>query len=222
MSRNSREGPESNFIDNACSESIFFENRNAVRAFWLDNYASLVARARLSCRDRSQAEDLVSRATIRLLGFVETHDRPLDEVGALFAMVLRNLAIDEHRAARRAALLYDHSVDVHAEADLARLPVSGADAHERLADSQTLGAIQALLDDAPGETRALFVHRFVDDYSYEEIAGCLGISAPSARKRVQKLRARLAAARGTPVTDPPPARLPSGTPLKQRTAAHGL
>jgi RNA polymerase sigma-70 factor (ECF subfamily) len=213
---------DSNIIDNACANPVFFENRQAVRNFWSTNYNSLVARARRSCLDRNQAEDLVSRATIRLLHFVETHDRPLEEVGALFFTVLRNLAIDEHRAARRAALLYDHSIDLHADADLWRLPICVGDAHEQLVDSQTLGAIQMLLDGASGETRALFVHRFVEDRSYDEIADSLCISAPSARKRVQKLRAWLDAVRDDAVTDQSSARLSSRTRVKQRTAAHGL
>jgi RNA polymerase sigma factor (sigma-70 family) len=210
------------YIDESSDDFIVSENRKSIRRFWSSNYRALVAQAHMLCRDANQAEDFVSRATIKLLGFVETYDRPLDVVGALYFVILRNLAIDEHRATRRTALLFDRSIDVHAEADLRHLPVSGPDVHDRLADRQALVAIQDVLDNAPGETRALFVHRFMDDRSYEEIADCLGISAPSARKRVQKLRARLTAARGDAVTDPPPARLPSGQRVKQRTAAHGL
>lgn len=209
-------------IDELPDDFIISENRRSIRRFWSSNYHSLVARAHALCRDRNRAEDLVSLTTVRLLGFIETYDRPLSEVGAFFFITLRNLAVDEHRASRRAALLFDRSIDVHAEADLWRLPASGADIHERLADHQALAAIQDMLNDAPGETRALFVHRFMDDQSYEEIAACLGISAPSARKRVQKLRARLATARGGAVTEPPPARLPPGQRVKQRTAAYGL
>ncbi len=212
----------SSYIDESHKDFIVSENRKSISRFWSSNYRTLVSQAHMLCRDASQAEDFVSRATIKLLSFVESYDRPLGEVGAFFFIILRNLAIDEHRAARRTALLFDRSIDVHAEADLWRLPVSGGDIHDRLADRQALVAIQDVLDNAPGETRALFVHRFMDDRSYDEIADCLGISAPSARKRVQKLRARLTAARGEAVTDPPPARLPSGQRVKQRTAAHGL
>ena len=214
-------GASSSYIDESREDFVISENRRSINRFWSSNYRKLVARARVLCRDASQAEDLVSQATIKLLIFIETHDRPLDEVGAFFFIILRNLAIDEHRAARRATRLFDHSVDVHAEADLWRLPVAGTDVHDRLADQQALTAIQALLDGAPGETRALFAHRIIDDRSYDDIADCLGISAPLARKRMQKLRARLAAARGDAVTEPPPVRLPPRQRVKQRTAAHG-
>jgi RNA polymerase sigma factor (sigma-70 family) len=210
------------YIDESDDDFIVSGNRKSISRFWSSNYRALVSQAYMLCHDASQAEDFVSRATLKLLNFVETYDRPLGEVGAFFFIILRNLAIDEHRAAGRAALLFDRSIDVHAEADLWRLPVSGTDIHDRLADRQALAAIQDVLDNAPCETRALFAHRFMDDRSYEEIADCLGISAPSARKRVQKLRARLTAARGDAVTDLPPARLPSGQRVKQRTAAHGL
>lgn len=181
-----------NRVQTTSDDSLISQNRKKIQSFWLDNYPILVRRARLLSRNRDQAEDLVSQATLKLLNFVETHLRPLDDAGALFFMVLRNLAIDEYRGARRAALLYDHSVDVHEEADLWRLPAARGDAHERLADGQALAAVEARLDLLPGEARALFVQRFVEHRSYREIAAHFRISEALARKRVQKLRARLA------------------------------
>lgn len=46
----------------------------------------------------------------------------------------------------------------------------------------------------PEETRLLFVHRFVEERNYREIAERFRIAEPLARKRVQKLRAQLAKA----------------------------
>jgi RNA polymerase sigma factor (sigma-70 family) len=207
--------------------AIIAENRNAVHRAWIEAYSLFLSRARLLCHgNRDKAEDLVSQATLRILEFAAAYPKPLREVGSLYFMVLRNLAIDGYRATRRASSLYDHSVDVHAEADAWRLPICGVDLHEGLVTRQTLAAVQSLLDNLSGETRALFVQRFVEDRSYREIALFFDISEALARKRVQKLRVLLAnrilpAARGERVTDPPPARLSSRTGLNQRTAAHG-
>ncbi|TMJ18875.1 MAG: sigma-70 family RNA polymerase sigma factor [Alphaproteobacteria bacterium] len=195
-------------------ELIIEENRQAVRLAWTQSYPALVSRAASFFRgDRDRGEDLVSRATARILDFVARHDRPLREVGGLYFLVLRNLAIDEYRQARRGALLYDRTVDVHSEADSWRLPSCGTDVHAQLATSQALAALDALLDRLSGEARELFVQRFLEHRSYSEIAPSLGISEAGARKRVQKLRQALAgwfsACSREGVTDRRPARLSS-------------
>jgi RNA polymerase sigma factor (sigma-70 family) len=114
------------------------------------------------------------------------------DVGALFWRVLRNLAIDQHRTARCAATIYDHSVDLSHDVDLWRLPPAACDTHAQLAACQELAAVQRRVECLPEEARTLFVHRFVENRSYHEIAGHFRISEALARKRVQKLRALIA------------------------------
>lgn len=206
--------------------SVVSDNRKAVGRAWALSYSAFLARAVLLCHgDRNRAEDLVSKATLRILDFVATHDQPLREVRAYYFLVLRNLAIDEFRAGRRASSLYDRSVDVHSEADAWCLPVSGGDPNDALDARQALVGLRSLLDQLPDATRALFVQRFVEDRSYNEIAPALGVSEALARKRVQKLREWLARqipalAAEQAVTDRPSARLPSGTHLNQGTSTH--
>ena len=197
--------------------SVVSENRKAVGRIWGLSYSAFLARAVLLCHgDRDRAEDLVSRATLRILDFVDTYDQPLREVRAYYFLVLRNLAIDEFRVSRRAAALYDRSIDVHSESDAFRLPVSGGDLHDAIDARQALTDLRPLLDRLPDETRALFFQRFVEERSYGEIAPALGVSEALARKRVQKLRQWLArqirpGAAGQAVTEPASARLTSRT-----------
>jgi len=193
-------------------ELIAVINREAVQQAWKNSYPAFLSRAMLWCRgSRERAEDLVSRATVRVLDFVSKHDHPVTDACALYFLVLRNLAIDEYRNACRGALLYDRTVDVHSEADGWRLPSSGADLHAELAASQALAAVEEVLERLSEESRMLFVQRFLEHRSYREIAPSLGISEAGARKRVQKLRdllaARIPAAACHGVTDRPPARL---------------
>jgi len=129
---------------------------------------------------------------LRLVQFVEAHDRPLIEVGALFWRALRNLAIDQHRSAQSAATIFDHSVDLGCEADQWRLPSAPVDTHAQLIASEALAEVQRRVARLPEEARTLFVHRFIEDRSYREIARHFHISEALARKRVQKLRALLA------------------------------
>jgi RNA polymerase sigma-70 factor (ECF subfamily) len=206
-------------------ESIVSENRKAIGRAWQVSYPSLLARAVLLCHgDRDRAEELVSKATLRILDFVATHDQPLREVRAYYFLVLRNLAIDEFRTARRAASLYDRSVDVHSEAQAWCLPLPEDDPHDALAARQSLAGVRSLLDQLPAESRDLFVQRFLEERSYGEIAPALGVSEALARKRIQKLREwlarRLAPAAAEQVTHRPPARLSSGAHLKQGNAPH--
>lgn len=128
-----------------------------------------------------------------MLQFIETSDAPRIAIGPLFWRVLRNLAIDQHRTERRAATIYDHSIDVGHMADHWHLPAGADDAHARLAAHRELAAIHRQVESLSEEARTLFVHRFVEERSYREIAGHFGISEAVARKRVQKLRAQLAA-----------------------------
>jgi RNA polymerase sigma-70 factor (ECF subfamily) len=206
--------------------SVVDENREAVGRAWRLSYSAFLARAVLLCHgDRDRAEELVSKATLRILDFVATHDQPLREVRAYYFLVLRNLAIDEFRAARRSTSLYDRSVDVHSESDAWCLPVSGADADDALAARRALGDVRSLLEQLPDESRDLFVQRFIEERSYGEIAPALGVSEALARKRVQKLREWLARrvapwAGAETITDHPPARLSSGARLKQGNAPH--
>lgn len=179
----------------AQKEVVSVSNKAIVHQFWKTHYPHLVRRVRPLCGgSRENAEDLVSRATLRLIQFVDAHDHPLREVDALFWRVVRNLAIDEHRNARRSALIYDHSVDLGAEPDTYRLPPAADDSHAQLVASQDLAAVQRQVEQLPEEARALFTHRFIDERPYCEIAQHFEISEALARKRVQKLRARLAAA----------------------------
>lgn len=187
-------------------------NREAVHQAWKNSYHAFLSRAMLWCRgNRERAEDLVSRATVRILDFVSKHDQPVVDAAALYFLVLRNLAIDEYRNACRGALIFDRTVDIHSEADGWRLPGCGADMHSQLATNQALIAVEALLERLSEETRNLFVQRFLEHRSYREIAPSLGVSEAGARKRVQKLRevlsGRIPPPSGDGVTDRAPARL---------------
>lgn len=179
----------------ARSEIASVSNKASLHQFWRTHYSHLVRRARTLCGgSRDNAEDLVSRATLRLIQFVDRDDRPVREIDAMFWRILRNLAIDEHRSARRAALIYDHSVDLGTEPDACRLPPAVDDCHAQLAANQAVAVLQRQVERLPEDARALFTYRFIDERPYSEIARHFEISEALARKRVQKLRAQLATA----------------------------
>lgn len=183
----------SNRTEYAPDEAIILHNRAIFYRFWRNQYSALVARARTMCGgSQDKAEDLVSQATLRMVQFVEAHDRPLLETGALFWRILRNAAIDQHRSARRAATIYDHSVDIGCDAGQQRLPPAADDTLAQLVATEALAEVHRRLSALPEDSRTLFVHRFVEDRSYREIAAHFRISEALARKRIQKLRALLA------------------------------
>lgn len=204
------------------SVTVVKANHEAVAIAWRQSYSAFLSRAVLLCHgDRDRAEELVSKATLRILDFVASHNQPLREVRTYYFLVLRNLAIDEYRSAQRASSIYDRSIDVHSEAEAWCLPVPEGDPHEALAARQSLAGVGSLIEQLPSDSRELFVQRFVEERSYSEIAPALGVSEALARKRVQKLRHWLSRRiMSGMVTDRPSARLPSGAHQNQGNANH--
>jgi RNA polymerase sigma factor (sigma-70 family) len=129
---------------------------------------------------------------LRLLHFIETSEDQQIEIAALFWRILRNLAIDQHRSARRAAAIHDYSVLLDQDAELWRLPPAACDTHAQLAARQELAAVRRRVAHLPEAARTLFAERFIEECSYREIARRLDITEALARKRVQKLRALIA------------------------------
>lgn len=58
--------------------------------------------------------------------------------------------------------------------------------------------VRRLLDDADDETRQCVVHTFFDDCTREEVAGLVGISVPTVRKRVEQFLERARRVLGVP------------------------
>lgn len=121
-------------------------------------------------RDRSRAEDVVQDAWERLQA-VE-RGRPLTEPLRYFYRIVRNLALDGHRARKREAL--------HTGAEIADLVEMVADdsptAETGMAAREELHIVLASLEELPERSRlALHLHT-IEGLKLREVAERLGLS----------------------------------------------
>jgi RNA polymerase sigma-70 factor (ECF subfamily) len=133
------------------------------------------------CRNRAEAEDIVSEAFARVV--VRANRIESATARAYLLTVARNVFLDsKRRTARDARMLKDIE---HAPADT----VSQLDDRDRLANAlKALGAL-------PEGERAALLLRLDHALPYVQIAATLGFSVAAAKVRVHRARMRLATAR---------------------------
>lgn len=135
------------------------------------------------CRDRHQAEDLVSETFVRAW----TSPEPIRSatVKAYLFTIARNLWLQGLRRSRRHVELQDS------------LPDPGPDPADLAAASSTLERLLAGLAQAPELHRTALWLRAVEGMSYEEIARALGISLAAVKVNIHRARRALLEANDT-------------------------
>lgn len=125
---------------------------------------------------RYAAEDVVQDAWLRFAA----SDQPKQHPAAFLFRIVRNLAIDRGRRARREVT--GGGADEALRAAIAPAP----SVEQRLADGDDLRLVAAALADLPEAARRAFeLHRF-EGRTYAQIAHALGVSQGQAHKLVQK------------------------------------
>jgi len=132
--------------------------------------------------DQADAEDVVQEALVRGYRALDQCKEP-DRVAAwLYAIVVnrcRTRSIQRHRRKQRF---------VRDEVALARVAARGPDAAEELARREALETALATLDT---ESRTLFLMKYVDGISYEEMGRIMGLGLSALKMRVSRTRDRL-------------------------------
>lgn len=136
----------------------------------------LLAHAR-RLTDTDRAEDVVQEALLRALrGYAQL--RHAEQLRAWLYRIVTNVAIDQHRRARREVPSPDPAVHV-------------------TADPEQMDGFEDLIAGLTEPVRATLRLRFVEDLEYDAIAARLDCTPPAARRRVsdalQTLRERNAA-----------------------------
>lgn len=141
----------------------------------------LLCYARVLCRDRDRAEDLVQTCLMRALERLDSFT-PGTRLRPWLRAILRNLFIDNWRAARR------HS-DVWAagEEDAARQPAAASNQEAAIVLKDLRQALGAL----PDEQRELILLVTIEGASYEEAAALQGVPVGTIRSRLCRARKSL-------------------------------
>lgn len=124
--------------------------------------------------DNSQVEDLVHETFCRLMDAIPSY-RPRGKFRSWIVTIALNVGRKEARRRRNESR--SHRLD---SMDALRNPAHG-DPHELLERERFA---EALVRSLPETRRLVVVLRYWLDYTYDEIASCLGIPAGTARRRM--------------------------------------
>ncbi len=176
---------------------IAFDNRRVARApasatglsqrfwhAWVEHREYLTQLAfRWMSGNRSDAEDVVSRAAIK------AHDRYLRDANRIrnlrswLARLLHNICMDEHRKRQvRHRLLHQFHPE---QLEYLALTANAPRPEFELENGESMSAAMAAIFELPPRLRHPFVLRFVFQYSNQEIARHLDLSEVNVRKRIQ-------------------------------------
>jgi len=134
-----------------------------------------------------EAEDLVQDIFLRLFKSLKTFDRRANFSTWLIS-VSRNLCIDHYRSMRREHEIVTHDVDVVALAQ----PSAIDSPHTMLERRDRVALLRAALDKLAPSLRTAVILRDIQELSYQEIAGRLGVPEGTVKSRINRGRTELA------------------------------
>lgn len=159
--------------------SVGAADRAAFKALYEATNRRLFGVAMMILRRRDAAEDLLQDAYVRIWTHARQYDPSRGAAMAWLMRVVRNMAIDELRRARRTEDIADHAEDLAVDA-----PPLG----DQVDLSRGLARIR------PDYRDALLL-TFVEGYTHEELVAQLAVPLGTAKARVRRglnqLRARL-------------------------------
>lgn len=133
-------------------------------------------------RDGVKAQDVTQEACVQVLRRIDQF-RAEARFGSWLCRIVVNTALLRHRREKRLI----PTEEVHAPADSA--PVPGPE--QLSADREVLKMADAVLDGLREGDRALFIRRFVDGLSLQDISEETGLSLPALKSRFHRARLRL-------------------------------
>ena len=134
-----------------------------------------------------EAEDLAQDIFLRLFKSLKTFDRRANFSTWLIS-VSRNLCIDHYRSMRREHEIVTHDVDVVALAQ----PSAIDSPHTMLERRDRVALLRAALDKLAPSLRTAVILRDIQELSYQEIAGRLGVPEGTVKSRINRGRTELA------------------------------
>jgi RNA polymerase sigma-70 factor (ECF subfamily) len=138
------------------------------------------------CRSRDLADDLVQAACERALANTERFE-PGTRFDAWLFRILRNLWIDHVRKQRTAG----PQEDIEQRQDLV-----GASGERDVEARLTLNSVAQAITNLPDDQREIILLVCVEEFSYREVAGVLGIPIGTVMSRLARARKKLAEAAG--------------------------
>ena len=139
--------------------------------------------SRWMTRDGGEAEDIVQEAFLKAFrAFGTCEAKSAAEVRAWLLAVVRNTCLTWLRK-KGAATTTEFDEEVHG--------VGEPDGESVLLNRAALGALQGCVEALPSEFREAVVLREIEEMSYKEVAGVLGVPVGTVMSRLARARRRL-------------------------------
>ncbi|RMG53896.1 MAG: sigma-70 family RNA polymerase sigma factor [Acidobacteria bacterium] len=157
----------------------------------LEHLDALYGYAMSLVRNPTEAEDLVQEACLRALKSARRYP-PTGDLKAWLFTILRNLWINHQKRRHRGP----EFISLSAQSDEQDPLLDGMTDHrlrpDRLLDRSVLQAnIRAAIESLPAIFREIILLRYVEGFSYNQIAGILGCPAGTVMSRLNRARAAL-------------------------------
>jgi RNA polymerase sigma-70 factor (ECF subfamily) len=159
--------------DNAAFDALFTRHRDTL-------YSMLIKRS----RNANDVNDLLQESFMKAYLHINSYS-PSYDFGAWICAIAKNALVDLHRSRRNKPL----NPNTNLSLDGNQIPSPSPE--ESFISAQRQAQIDRYIAMLPDDYRHLFKLRFIDEYSYEEIAEALKMKLGTVKTRIFRVRAML-------------------------------
>lgn len=164
--------------DSRAFEPLFMRHKDAI-------YAMLVKRATNS----DDVDDLLQEAFMKAFVNINRYNADYD-FGAWICTIAKNTFVDFNRSRRNKALNPENNLPLEGRCTTNAQAVSPTP-EESIINAQQRAQIERYIATLPEDYRELFVLRFIEEYTYEEIAEALQMKLGTVKTRIFRVRAMM-------------------------------
>lgn len=164
--------------DSRAFEPLFMRHKDTI-------YAMLVKRATNS----DDVEDLLQEAFMKAFVNINRYN-PNYDFGAWICTIAKNTFVDFNRSRRNKALNPENNLPIEGRCTTNAQAVSPTP-EESIINAQQRAQIERYIATLPEDYRELFVLRFIEEYTYEEIAEALQMKLGTVKTRIFRVRAMM-------------------------------
>ena len=164
--------------DSRAFEPLFMRHKDNI-------YAMLVKRATNS----DDVEDLLQEAFMKAFVNINRYN-PNYDFGAWICTIAKNTFVDFNRSRRNKALNPENNLPLEGRCTTNAQAVSPTP-EESIINAQQRAQIERYIATLPEDYRELFVLRFIEEYTYEEIAEALQMKLGTVKTRIFRVRAMM-------------------------------
>ncbi len=163
--------------DNKAFDTLFARHRDAI-------YAMLVKRT----GNADVVEDLMQEAFMKAYLNIGRYNPDYD-FGGWICTIAKNTFVDFDRLRRSRALSPGSNLPLDGKVRLTQTSIPTPE--ESIINAQRRAQIDRYISQLPENYRRLFELRFIDEYSYDEIAEKLGMKLNTVKTQIFRVRARM-------------------------------